>query len=157
MEKKFFCSCFCIVMSSPTPSDISQNDTEMLEEQCYEMQQWHEDVESKYKEIAARDEEKQRLSKKSRRKQPGKYCWGAAVNMGGANTCERCMCARQDCLVHFSRWVIFIILIIIMIILIIFSFIANPSYVPDASPLSSGVYPTPTPTPQPWSPLMAEF
>ena len=25
-------------MSSPTPSDISQNDTEMLEEQCHEMQ-----------------------------------------------------------------------------------------------------------------------
>ena len=30
-------------MSSPTPSNISQNDAEMLEEQCREMQQWHEE------------------------------------------------------------------------------------------------------------------
>jgi len=28
-------------MSSPILSDISQNDTEMLEEQCYEIQQRH--------------------------------------------------------------------------------------------------------------------
>ena len=28
-------------MSSPTPSNISQNNAEMLEEQCREMQQWH--------------------------------------------------------------------------------------------------------------------
>jgi len=26
-------------MSSPVPSNISQNDTEMIEEQCHEMQQ----------------------------------------------------------------------------------------------------------------------
>ena len=26
--------------------------------------------------------------------------------MGGATLCERCVCARQDCLVHPSRWVI---------------------------------------------------
>ena len=30
-------------MSSPAHSDISQNDAEMLEEQCHEMQQWHEE------------------------------------------------------------------------------------------------------------------
>jgi len=30
-------------MSSPTPSNISQNDTELLKKQCYEMQQWHEE------------------------------------------------------------------------------------------------------------------
>ena len=41
MEKKSFCLSFCITMSSPTPSDISQYNTNMLEEQCCEMQQWH--------------------------------------------------------------------------------------------------------------------
>jgi len=30
-------------MSSPAPSDISQNDTEMLKEQCRQMQQQHEE------------------------------------------------------------------------------------------------------------------
>ena len=30
-------------MSSPAPSDISQNDAEMLEEQYREMQRWHEE------------------------------------------------------------------------------------------------------------------
>ena len=30
-------------MSFPTPSDISQHDTEMLEEQRHEMQWWHEE------------------------------------------------------------------------------------------------------------------
>jgi len=43
MKKEVFCSCFCIIMSSPTPSDISQNNAEMLEEQCREMQRWHEE------------------------------------------------------------------------------------------------------------------
>ena len=28
-------------MSSPTPSDISQNNAEMLKKQRHEMQQWH--------------------------------------------------------------------------------------------------------------------
>jgi len=58
---------------------------------------------SKYKEVAAGDEEEQRPSKKARRKQPGKYRGGAIVKMGGSNPCERCMCAGQDCLVHPSR------------------------------------------------------
>jgi len=58
---------------------------------------------SKCKEIAAGDEEEQWPSKKAREKQPGKYCRGAAVKMGGTTPCERCVCAGQDCLVHPSR------------------------------------------------------
>jgi len=58
---------------------------------------------SKCKEIAAGDKEVQRPSKKARGKQLGKYCGGAAVKMGGANPYERCVSARQDCLVHPSR------------------------------------------------------
>ena len=57
----------------------------------------------KCKEVTARDEEGQRPSKKARGKQPGKYCGGAAVKMGGSNPCERCVCTGQDCLVHSSR------------------------------------------------------
>jgi len=53
-------------------------------------------VGSKCKEVAAGDEEIQWPSKKARRKQPGKYC-------RGANPCERCVSARQDCLVHPSK------------------------------------------------------
>jgi len=161
-------------MSSPTHSDLSQNDAEMLEEQRWEMQQsllwlqkaveahcaeraaqkarrevearakeeterqrvaeeeerkkrmveylqqlWDEVLEeeaallegaegsqvtgSKCKEVAAGGEEEQRPSKKARGKQLGKYRGGAAVKMGGATPCERCVCARQDCLVHPSR------------------------------------------------------
>ena len=58
---------------------------------------------SKCKEVATGDKEEQRPSKKARGKQPGKYHGGAAVKMGGSNPCERCVCARQDCLVHPSR------------------------------------------------------
>jgi len=60
-------------------------------------------VGSKHKEITARDEEVQRPSKKVRGKQPGKYRGGAAMKMGGANPCKRCVSAGQDCLVHPSR------------------------------------------------------
>ena len=60
-------------------------------------------VGSKHKEVAAGDEEVQRPSKKAREKQPGKYRGGATVKMGGANPCEMCVSARQDCLVHSSR------------------------------------------------------
>jgi len=60
-------------------------------------------MESKYKDIAARDEEGQQPSKKARGKQPGKYHRDAVVKMGGANLCERCVSARQDCLVHSSK------------------------------------------------------
>ena len=58
---------------------------------------------SKRKEVAAGDEEGQRLSKKAR----GKYRRDATVKMGGSNLWERYVCAGQDCLVHPSRWVIF--------------------------------------------------
>ena len=56
-------------------------------------------TESKHKEVATRDEEGQQPSKKAR----GKYHRGATVKMGGSNPCERCVCARQDCLVYLSR------------------------------------------------------
>ena len=180
-KREFFCSCFCIIMSSPAPSDISQNNAEALEKQWREMQQRHEEKQrsllqlqeaaeahcaehaaqkarreaeaktkeeaerqrvaeeeerkkrmveylqrlrdkvleeeaallegaegsqvagSKRKEVAAGDEEEQRPSKKARGKQPGKYRGGAAVKMGGATPCERCVCTGQDCLVHPSR------------------------------------------------------
>ena len=58
---------------------------------------------SKHKEVAAGDEEEQWPSKKAREKQPGTYCGGATVKIGGSNPCERCVCTRQDCLVHPSR------------------------------------------------------
>jgi len=58
---------------------------------------------SKCKKVTTGDEEEQRPSKKARGKQLGKYRRGAAVKMGGSNPCERCVCARQDCLVHPSR------------------------------------------------------
>ena len=32
-KREFFRSCFCIIMSSPAPSDISQNNAEALEKQ----------------------------------------------------------------------------------------------------------------------------
>ena len=64
-------------------------------------------AESKRKEVAVRDEEGQRPSKKAREKQLGKYHRGAAVKMGSANLCKRCVSAGQDCLVHFSKWVFF--------------------------------------------------
>jgi len=58
---------------------------------------------SKRKEVIVGDEKEQRPSKKARGKQPGKYCGGATVKMGGSNSCERCVCTGQDCLVHPSR------------------------------------------------------
>jgi len=42
MKREVFCSCFCIAMSFPAHSDISQNNTENLEKQQQEMQQRHE-------------------------------------------------------------------------------------------------------------------
>ena len=46
---------------------------------------------------------KKQFSKKARGKQLGKYHRGTAVKMGSANLCERCVYARQDCLIHFLR------------------------------------------------------
>jgi len=60
-------------------------------------------VGSKHKKIAARDKEEQQPSKKAKGKQQRKYHRGATVKIGGANLCERCVSARQDCLVHLSR------------------------------------------------------
>ena len=57
----------------------------------------------KRKEIATREEEGQRPSKKARGKQPEKYCGGAIMKMGGTNPCERYISTGQDCLVHPSR------------------------------------------------------
>ena len=54
---------------------------------------------SKCKEITTRDKEGQQPSKKARRK----YYRGAAVKIGDSNPCERCVSARQDCLMHLSR------------------------------------------------------
>ena len=58
---------------------------------------------SKYKEGAIGDEKEQQSSKKARGKQPEKYCRGAAVKMGGATPCKRCVCTRQDYLVYPSK------------------------------------------------------
>ena len=169
-------------MSSPAPSDISQNDTEILEMQWQEIQWRHEEqqqlllqleevtklhqaectaqkarreveekvrekakrqrvveekkkkkrrtlkylqqlrdevleeetvllegaegsqvAESKYKEIAAGNKERQQPSKKTKERQQGKYHGSTAVKMGGANSCKRCVSAGQNCLVHHSR------------------------------------------------------
>ena len=60
-------------------------------------------MESKYKEIATRDEEGQQLPKKTKGRQQGKYHGGAAVKIRGTNPCKRCISARQDCLVYYSR------------------------------------------------------
>jgi len=57
----------------------------------------------KCKEVAVRDEEVQRPSKKARGKQPGKYCGGATVKMGNATPYKRCVYTGQNCLVHPSR------------------------------------------------------
>ena len=58
---------------------------------------------SKRKEVATRDKKVQWPSKKTRGKQPEKYRRGATVKMMSSNPCERCVCIRQDCLVHPSR------------------------------------------------------
>ena len=58
---------------------------------------------SKCKKVVSRNKEGQWPSKKARKKQPEKYCEDAAVKMGGANPCERCVCAGQNCLVHHLR------------------------------------------------------
>jgi len=43
MEKKIFTFAFCIIMSFPAPSNISKNNTDMLEKQRQEIQQRHEE------------------------------------------------------------------------------------------------------------------
>ena len=51
---------------------------------------------SKCKEVVTRDEEGQQPAKKTKGKQPGKYCGSAAVKMGDANPCERCVSSRAQ-------------------------------------------------------------
>jgi len=58
---------------------------------------------SKHKEIATGDEKGQWPSKKAKKRQQGKYRGGATVKMEGANSCERCVSAGQNCLVHHLR------------------------------------------------------
>ena len=58
---------------------------------------------TKYKEINLEDKEGQQSSKKNKEKQLVRYYGDARVKMGDVNSCERCVCARQDCLVHNSR------------------------------------------------------
>jgi len=60
-------------------------------------------TESKHKNVAARDKEKQWSSKKAREKQPGKYHRGATVKIGDTNPCKRYVSTEQDCLVYLSR------------------------------------------------------
>ena len=42
-KREFFCSCFCIIISSPTPSNISQNNAEVLKKQWQEIRRRHEE------------------------------------------------------------------------------------------------------------------
>ena len=56
-------------MSSPAPSNISQNDAEMLEEQCREMQRWHEEEQQSLLRLqkAAEARRAERAAQKARR------------------------------------------------------------------------------------------
>jgi len=58
---------------------------------------------SKCKKVATRDKEGQWSSKKARGKQPGKYHEDVSMKIRSANSCERCVCAGQNCLIHLSR------------------------------------------------------
>jgi len=60
-------------------------------------------IESKHKEVATGDEEGQRLFKKAKGRQQGKYYRGAAVKIESTNLCKRCVSVGQNCLVHYSR------------------------------------------------------
>jgi len=63
---------------------LQQLQDEVLEEEAalLEGAEGSQVVGSKHKEVAAKDEEVQRPSKKARGKQPGKYRGGAAMKMG---------------------------------------------------------------------------
>jgi len=69
MEKKVCCSCFCIIISSPANSDISQNNTKILEKQWQEMQQRHKEEQKlllQLKEVT-RLRQAERMAQKARR------------------------------------------------------------------------------------------
>jgi len=57
----------------------------------------------KYKKTSLEDNVDHWPFKKTKGKQPVKYCEDFRVKMGNANPCERYVCTRQDCLVYNSR------------------------------------------------------
>jgi len=61
-------------MSSPAPSDISQNDTEMLEEQCHQIQRRHEEEQQSLLQLqeAAEARRAERVAQKARREAEAK-------------------------------------------------------------------------------------
>ena len=87
---------------------LQQLQDEMLEEEAtlLEGAEGSQVMGSKCKEVATENKEKQQPSKKARGKQPGKYCGGTTVKIGGANPCERCVSTGQDCLVYPSKGVV---------------------------------------------------
>jgi len=60
-------------------------------------------VGSKYKEVTPGDDREYQPSKKAKEKQPVRYHRDIGVKTKGTNPCERCIHARQDCLVYNSR------------------------------------------------------
>jgi len=53
--------------------------------------------------IFSEDEVEQQPSKKAKGKKPERYCRDTGVKMEGANSWERCVHTRQNCLVYNSR------------------------------------------------------
>ena len=60
-------------------------------------------VESKCKEVTLEDNRKCWPFKKTKEKQPVRYCRDVGIKIGGVNSYERCVSTRQDCLVYYSR------------------------------------------------------
>jgi len=58
---------------------------------------------SKYKEVPLEDDRNHWSFKKGKGKQPARYCRDNRIKIGSANSYERCVYARQNCLVHSSR------------------------------------------------------
>jgi len=90
MEKKVCCSCFCIIISSPANSDISQNNTKILEKQWQEMQQRHKEEQKlllQLKEVT-RLRQAERMAQKARRKVEEK-AWEEAERQRVAEEKER--------------------------------------------------------------------
>ena len=81
---------------------LQQLQNEVLEEEATLLEGAEESqvVGFKCKEVATGDKEGQRPFKKTRGKQPEKYCRDAAAKMGGANPYERCVSAGQDWLYY---------------------------------------------------------
>ena len=73
-KREFFCSCFCIIMSSPAHSDISQNDAETLEKQQQEMQRRHKEEQQLLAQLeeAAKLRRAEHVAQKARREAEAK-------------------------------------------------------------------------------------